>query len=48
MSIKKDIIWRIGMLYLGVFLVGITILGKALYIHLVEGQEYREKPGGRV
>ncbi|HDJ32738.1 MAG TPA: PASTA domain-containing protein [Bacteroidetes bacterium] len=45
MSIKKDIIWRIGMLYLGVFLVGITILGKALYIHLVEGQEYREKAG---
>lgn len=45
MSIKKDISWRIGLLYFGVLLLGLGIVAKVLYIQLVEGGEYLEKAG---
>lgn len=41
MSIKKDIIWRIGLAYLFMMLLGIAIAWKVFYIQTVEGQRYR-------
>ena len=42
-EIKKDIAWRIYTVYLVVCLFGLAILGKALTIQLVEGDELRDK-----
>lgn len=41
MSIKKDIIWRIGLAYLIMILLGAAIAWKVFYIQTVEGQRYR-------
>ena len=38
-EIKKDILWRIYLVYLGIFLLGVAIIGKAAYIQIAEGQE---------
>lgn len=42
-EVKKDIAWRIYTVYLAVCLFGILILGKAIAIQLVEGEELRAK-----
>ncbi len=42
-DIKKDIAWRIYLIYFVVCLFGLTILGKAVYIQLVEGEELKQK-----
>jgi len=38
-EIKKDILWRVYLVYLGIFLFALAIIGKAIYIQLSEGQE---------
>jgi cell division protein FtsI (penicillin-binding protein 3) len=38
-DIKKDILWRVYLVYLGIFLLGLAIIGKAAYIQFAEGKE---------
>lgn len=42
-DIKKDIAWRIYLVYLVLCLFGLLILGKVAYIQLVEGESLRQK-----
>jgi len=43
MSAKKNILARLGLLYIMVTLLGLAILSKALYTQLSQGEELREK-----
>ena len=38
MDIKKDILWRVYLCFLGMILLGIIVLGRAFYIQRVEGK----------
>ncbi len=38
-DIKKDILWRVYLVYLGIFLLALAIIGKAAYIQFAEGKE---------
>ena len=40
MSLKKDIIWRVGLVYALFFLFAFAILGRVLYLQLVEGDKW--------
>jgi len=42
MQIKKSIILRFGLLYLGIAAMAVVILGKALYLQVVEGDKWDE------
>jgi cell division protein FtsI (penicillin-binding protein 3) len=42
-EIKKDILLRAYLVYLGVLLIGLAILGKAIYIQSFEGKELLQK-----
>ena len=42
-EIKKDIAWRIYIVYFAVCLFGVAIVGKALTIQLIEGGELKKK-----
>nr|MBA3675068.1 penicillin-binding protein 2 [Chitinophagaceae bacterium] len=37
MDVKKDILWRVYLCFLGIILLGIVVLGKAIYIQRVQG-----------
>ncbi len=37
MDIKKDILWRVYLCFLGMILLGVVVLGRAFYIQQVEG-----------
>ncbi|MEO5892021.1 MAG: penicillin-binding protein [Ferruginibacter sp.] len=37
MDIKKDILWRVYLCFIGIVLLGAVVLGRALYIQQVEG-----------
>ena len=41
MQVRRDILWRVYLAYLGITLLGLSILGKALYIQRVEGDHWR-------
>ncbi|MGG9970356.1 penicillin-binding protein [Ferruginibacter sp. SUN002] len=41
MEIKKDILWRVYLCFLGIVLLGIVVLGKAFYIQRVEGKFWK-------
>lgn len=43
MSLKKDILWRVGLVYAMFFVLGITILGRILYLQVVEGEKWSSK-----
>ncbi|MDX2443727.1 MAG: penicillin-binding protein [Bacteroidales bacterium] len=43
MSLKKDILWRVGLVYALFFVMGITILGRILYLQLAEGEKWSSK-----
>ena len=43
MSLKKDILWRVGLVYAMFFILGITILGRILYLQVVEGEKWSSK-----
>ncbi|MBU3928201.1 MAG: penicillin-binding protein, partial [Bacteroidetes bacterium] len=43
MDINKDILWRVYLVYFGVLLFGLAIIGKIVYIQLKEGEELAEK-----
>ncbi len=42
MSLKKDIVWRVAVIYLGMLLLGILILGRIMYLQMVQGNKYTE------
>jgi cell division protein FtsI (penicillin-binding protein 3) len=42
-EIKKDILLRVYVVYFGILLFGMAIIGKAIYIRSTEGEELREK-----
>lgn len=41
MEIKKDILWRVYLCFLGMILLGLVVLGKAFYIQRFEGKFWR-------
>jgi len=43
MSIRKDIVWRVGLVYIGVIIIALLIVGKIIYIQAFEGSKWREK-----
>jgi cell division protein FtsI (penicillin-binding protein 3) len=43
MENKKDILWRVYLVYLGMFLFGLAIIGKIVYIQVAEGDMWKEK-----
>lgn len=43
MKIKKDILWRVGILYLGMVLLALYILLQMFRLQFVEGSKWREK-----
>ncbi|CAN5882101.1 penicillin-binding protein [soil metagenome] len=38
MEIKKDILWRVYLCFLGIILLGLMVLGRAIYIQQVQGK----------
>ena len=40
---KKDILWRVYLVYFGILIFGFTIIGKVVYIQLKEGVELKAK-----
>jgi cell division protein FtsI (penicillin-binding protein 3) len=43
MSLKKHIVWRVGVVYLGIFVLSLCIAGKLFFIIYVEGSKWEEK-----
>jgi cell division protein FtsI (penicillin-binding protein 3) len=41
MEIKKDILWRVYLCFMGVLLLGVMVLGRAFYIQRIEGGHWR-------
>ncbi len=41
MDIKKDILWRVYVCYLGMILLGVFVIGRAFYIQTAEGKFWR-------
>lgn len=41
MDVKKDILWRVYLCYIGVIMLGLFVLGRAFYIQRVEGSKWR-------
>lgn len=42
MEVKKDILWRVYLSFLGIVVFGFLILGRAFYIQQVEGDQWRK------
>jgi cell division protein FtsI (penicillin-binding protein 3) len=43
MSIKKDILFRVGFVYFSFLLLGLLIIARIIFIQFVQGGKYREK-----
>jgi cell division protein FtsI (penicillin-binding protein 3) len=43
MSIKKDILFRVGFVYFGFLLLGMIIIARIVHIQFVQGSKYRDK-----
>lgn len=43
MSLKKEIVWRVGVIYIFMLVFAILIVGKILYLQIIEGGRWREK-----
>ncbi len=43
MTIKRDITWRVGVLYLLLVFVAISVVGKVIYLQLAEGEKWSAK-----
>ncbi len=43
MSIKSDILWRVGLIYLAVALFAIFIVGKILFLQFIDDDRWKEK-----
>ena len=42
MDIKKDILWRVYLCFIGMIVLGVIVLGRAFYIQQVEGKHWKE------
>ncbi|MCX6235670.1 MAG: penicillin-binding protein [Bacteroidetes bacterium] len=42
-DIKKDILWRVYLIYVVMFLFGLAIVGRIIYIQFYQGKMWREK-----
>ena len=42
MDIKKDILWRVYLCFLGMVVLGVIVFGRAFYIQRIEGKYWRE------
>jgi len=42
-DIKKDILWRVYLVYFGILIFGFSIIGKIIYIQFKEGVELKAK-----
>ena len=42
MDIKKDILWRVYLCFLGMILLGAVVLGRAFYIQRIEGNYWKD------
>lgn len=42
-EIKKDILWRVYLMYFGILIFGIAIIGKVIYIQVKEGVQLKAK-----
>lgn len=42
MEVKKDILWRVYLCFLGIVLFALLILGRAIYIQQAQGEEWRK------
>jgi len=42
MDVKKDILWRVYLCFLGMILLGAVVLGRAFYIQRIEGKYWKE------
>ncbi|MBK7433452.1 MAG: transpeptidase family protein [Chitinophagaceae bacterium] len=43
MDVKKDILWRVYLCYLGMIVLGLVVIGRAFFIQRVEGKYWRSK-----
>ena len=43
MSLKKDILWRVGIVYLGFLFFGLWIIGKIVYLQTFENNKWKEE-----
>jgi cell division protein FtsI (penicillin-binding protein 3) len=43
MDIKKDILWRVYLCFIGMIILGMVVLGRAMYIQQVQGKFWRSK-----
>jgi cell division protein FtsI (penicillin-binding protein 3) len=43
LEVKRDILWRVYLCFLGIVLLSIVVLGKALYIQNAEGEYWKSK-----
>ena len=41
MDVKKDILWRVHLCFLGILLLGGSILGRAIYIQRIDGEYWK-------
>lgn len=41
MTIKRDITWRVGVIYLALVVLAVVVFGKVVYLQVVEGEKYR-------
>jgi len=42
MDVKKDILWRVYLCFLGMIVIGLVVLGKAFYIQRVQGSHWKK------
>lgn len=42
MSIKKDIVWRVGLTYLGIVAFAVVIASKVVFLQFIGGEKWRE------
>ncbi|MFP4366169.1 MAG: penicillin-binding protein [Bacteroidales bacterium] len=43
MSVKKDILWRVALIYFGIAVFALMIIGKLVYIQVAEGNDWQEQ-----
>lgn len=43
MTLKKDIVWRVGVIYIFMLAFAILIIGKIFYLQIIEGAKWKEK-----
>ena len=41
MDVKKDILWRVYLCFLGIIVLGMVVLGRAIYIQRVQGEYWK-------